>query len=133
MGALARVEDPELVRKLQAAVLEKKFKGTEAVGIVFRQMFRPATTELTYAWLKKNEANVIEMIPETFRANIVPGLGGAFCSTARAVEWREFILSHADKMPGYERPLAQATESIQLCAALRKAKATELLATFENY
>ena len=132
-GALARVEDPEQVSKLQAAVLGKKFKGTEAIGIIFRQMFRPATTELTYAWIKENEADVIEMIPETFRSNIVPGLGGAFCSAARADEWQEFITSRSDKLPGYERPLAQATESIRLCAALRQAKAAELLAAFENY
>ena len=38
IGALARVEDPVLVERLQAAVLAGDFKGTERLGIVFRQL-----------------------------------------------------------------------------------------------
>ncbi len=44
----------------------------------------------------------------------------------------ELTLSHADKLPGYERDLAQATESIRLCTALREARAAELVAAFEK-
>ena len=54
VGALDRVEDPELVRKLQAVLLDGKFQGTDFPGIVFRQMSREATTELTYEWLADN-------------------------------------------------------------------------------
>ncbi len=46
-GALARVEDPMLVKKLQKAALAGTFKGTEFRSIVRRQMVRQATTELT--------------------------------------------------------------------------------------
>jgi len=48
-GSLARAEDPALVSKLQTALLTGTFRGTEAVGMIFRQMVRVATTELTYA------------------------------------------------------------------------------------
>ena len=51
----------------------------------------------------------------------------------REQEWRAFVTSHADKLPGYERDLAQATESIRLCAALREARASELVAAFEMH
>ena len=54
VGALARVEDPALVAKLQSAVLEGGFKGTEALNIVNRQMARTATTEQTFRWLQEN-------------------------------------------------------------------------------
>lgn len=128
-GALARVEDSVLVEQLQAAVLAGNFKGTEMLGIVFRQMVRAKTTELTYAWIKENAAAVIERVPETFRSGIVP----AFGSADRADEWQDFIVSHADSLPGYERTLAQATESIRLCAALRKANADELVTAFAVY
>jgi alanyl aminopeptidase len=127
-GALARVEDPRLVRKLQAAMLADQFKGTELIGVVFRQMGRPATTELTYSWLKENDDQIISMFPEVFRSSVVPALGGAFCSVARADEWQQFVRSHAAKLPGYERALAQAVESIQLCAALKQASASSLVA-----
>ena len=128
MGALARVEDPLLVSKLQDAVLTGQFKGTEMLGIVFRQMIRVATTELTYTWIRENDAAILEMIPETFRARIVPAFGRAFCTADRADDWQDFVVSHADELPGYERTLAQATESVRLCAALRQASAAELIA-----
>ena len=132
-GALARVEDPALVAKLQAALLEDKFKGTEGLGIMFRQMIRAATTELTYAWLLDNYDTIVEMIPQTFRSNVVPGFGGAFCSMERADEWQAFVESHAEELPGYERDLAQATESVRLCAALREASADALVEAFAAY
>ena len=132
-GSLARVEDPALVSKLQTALLTGTFRGTEAVGMIFRQMVRVATTELTYAWITENDEALIEMIPETFRASIVPRLGGAFCSKQRADDWQAFVLSHADKLSGYERSLAQTLESVQLCTAIKQAKADELVTAFKNH
>jgi alanyl aminopeptidase len=132
-GALARVEDPALVAKLQDAVMAQRFKGTESLGIVARQMVRPATTELTYQWIVGNQDEVIDMIPESFRARVVPSLGNSFCSFERADQWEAFVTSHADRLPGYERTLAQALESARLCAGLKEAKGAELLAAIENY
>ena len=133
IGALARAEDPGIVKKLQDAVLAGKFKGTEMFRVVARQMIRVATTELTYAWLRDNDDAIIAMIPETFRSNALPGLGRAFCSNNSADDWQQFIAGHADELPGYERDLAQAIESTQLCAALRKAQAADLVEAFGNY
>lgn len=132
MGALARVEDPALVRKLQAAVLAGTFRGTEIMTVLSRQMGRPATTEASYAWLRQNADKIMALVPEGYRANFVPHLGGAFCSAARADEWRAFIAAHAEALPGYERDLDQATEGIQLCAALKAARGSELLAAFSG-
>ena len=132
-GALARVEDPELVEKLQAALLAGELKGTEALGIVARQMVRTATTDLTYAWIRKNDDAIIQRIPESFRSRMLSSLGSSFCTAERADEWQAFVTSHADELPGYERPLAQAVENARLCAALRETKGAELVAAFENY
>jgi alanyl aminopeptidase len=130
IGALARVEDPALVAKLQAAVLADEFKGTEALGVVYRQMFWGATTQLTYDFIRENTDALFSMIPESFRSNAVPGLGSGFCTARQADEWQAFIESHADELPGYERDLAQTTESIRLCAALRQASQDELITAF---
>lgn len=132
-GALARVEDPLLVARLQDALMAQSFKGTEALGIMFRQMVRTATTELTYAWMVDNQAEFIEMIPAAFRSRVVPGLGGSFCSLDRADEWEAFVVSNAEVIPGYERTLAQSLESVRLCAGLKEAKAGELLAALEGF
>jgi len=132
-GALARVENPALVEKLQAAVLAGKFKGTEPIGIIFRQMVRNATTDMTYQWLRENDEAIMELIPQSFRGNVMPALGSSFCSAAKAQEWETFILSRADSIPGYERDLAQATESIRLCAALRQVQGEALLTALQTY
>jgi cytosol alanyl aminopeptidase len=132
-GALARVEDPALVRKLQAMLLGGKFQGSEFLGIVFRQMGREATTELTYEWLVENYDVILEQLPDSYRARALPAFGSAFCSAERADEWQAFIEARAEQLPGYERSLAQAIETVRLCAALREAKAAELVTAFRNY
>ena len=132
-GALARVEDPALVRKLQAAVLEGAFEGFEFLGIVFRQMAREATTELTYEWLTENYDAILGQLPDSFRARVMPAFGSAFCSAERADDWQAFVEARAEQLPGHERSLAQAIETVRLCAALREAKAAELVTAFGSY
>lgn len=132
-GALARVEDPDLVGKLQEAALSGIFQGREFRRIVARQMTRQATRDLTYAWLKENALDVIDKTRGALSTNIVPSLGASFCSAAKADEWNAFVVAHGDKLPGYERDLAQATESVRLCAALRDASGAELVAALDNH
>ena len=129
-GALARVEDPILVEKLQDELLAGNFKASEFRRIVARQMVRQATTEATYSWIKENFDAVMENLPQTLTGNLIPRLGSSFCSVDGADRWQAFIVSHAEDFPGYERDLAQATESARLCAALRSASADDLIAAF---
>ena len=96
--------------------------------MIATQLAWPATRERTYAWLMENFDEAVMQVPESFRAQAVPGLGSYHCSEAKADEWESFVTANGDLMPGYERSLAQATESIRLCAALRGAKADELVA-----
>jgi alanyl aminopeptidase len=126
-GALARAEDPALVADLQKLILSGQMQGYEPIFMLFRQMARPATTELTYDWFLENFDAVIAMMPDSFRSRL-PAFGSSFCSNKRADEWASFVESHADRLPGYERSLAQADETVRLCAALREAKAAELFA-----
>ena len=49
-----------------------------------------------------------------------------------AGDWQAFVTDHAELMPGYERPLAQALESVHLCAAMREASSDELVAAFDK-
>ena len=131
-GALARTEDPALSKRLQELVFDDRLQGFEPLSLVSRQMARKATTELTSAWLQDNFDAVIELAPESWRGGFFAGRGSAFCSAERAEEWSSFIQSNADKLPGYERSLAQAVESANLCAALRDAKAAELMAVLSG-
>jgi aminopeptidase N len=131
-GALARVEDPVLVKKLQKAGLDGKFKQSEFRFIVSRQMARQTTTELTFAWLLEHTDEIISEITGGLATRIIPSLGSSFCTVERANDWQAFVTDHAEQMPGYERQLAQALESVHLCAALRDASSAELVAAFEK-
>ena len=51
----------------------------------------------------------------------------------RADEWQAFVEARGEQLPGYERDLAQATESVRLCAALRNASQDALVEAFANY
>ena len=113
-------------------MLSGQLQGYEALSLLARQMARVATTELTYVWLRQNLDAVLRLAPESFRGQWVPGLGANFCSSERAREWSDFITSRAGELPGYERSLAQATESANLCAALREAQAQAFLAAVKG-
>ena len=128
LGALARAEDPALAAKLQDLILSGQLQGYEPLFMMTRQMARAATTDLTHAWLLENNTAVFALIPEQFRARVIAGLGAFFCSNEQADEWEAYILQRADELPGYERPLAQATETARLCAALREESALDLVA-----
>ena len=126
LGALARTEDPALAARLQQVILSGQLQGYEPLIPISRQMARTATSDLTNAWLRENFEAISQLAPEEYRGMFMAGLGANFCSVARASEWSEFIESRAQDLPGYERSLAQAVESVSLCAALRGARASEL-------
>jgi len=130
-GALARVEDPELVASLQSTILTGSLQGMEPLSIISRQMARNATSDLTFQWMKANAEALFDLMPAARRATMLPSLGQYFCSIEKAEEWESFIASRAEALPGYERDLAQATESIRLCAALKDARGAELLAALQ--
>jgi alanyl aminopeptidase len=95
-------------------------------------MVRNATTELTYDWIRNNTDKVIGLMPGGLTGNIFPTLGRAFCTVEKADEWEAYVVANGDKLPGYERDLAQATESARLCAALREASADDLVNAFRE-
>jgi hypothetical protein len=127
-GALARVENPALSAKLLSDVLAGDYDGSTATGILFRQMVRGKTRESTFAWLKANSEKVFEILPSTVGGSAIPGLGRSFCSHDKADEWKAFVEENGERLTGYERSLAQALESISLCAALQESRRDELIA-----
>jgi alanyl aminopeptidase len=127
-GALARVEDPVLSERLRTALLAGGFRGPEALGVVQRQLVRPATKDATWAWVKTHGDEVVEMAPGSFRSQAIPGLGAGFCSEAEKQELQSFVAERAAALPGYERSLAQVEERISLCAAFKDAESPALAA-----
>jgi len=84
----------------------------------------------TWDWFKANLPSYVKKVPDVRKGGL-PGAGRNFCSLERRDEVRDFVEANAELMPGYERNLLQTLESIELCAALKEAKAEDLAAALK--
>jgi alanyl aminopeptidase len=101
------------------------FQGQEAWSVYLAALNNPTGAEAAWAKFQADFDSIIARTPE-IRKPQTAGLVGRFCDTATIDEAIAFIERKADLIPGYERRLAQASESARLCAAFREAKAEEL-------
>lgn len=128
IGALARTEDPALTVRLLDAVIAEEFSANEMNRAVFRQISRPKTRDVAWAWVKGHYPALYERNAGLFGGRTMVAYGGNFCSEEAEADYKAYVLGHKDDLPGYERSFAQITESIELCTALKTAKGAELAA-----
>jgi alanyl aminopeptidase len=133
-GALAATEDETVYKMLLADVvlsedspLTGRQSGTVLNGLLGSDTFG----DQTWDWFKANLPAYVNKVPDV-RKGRLPAAGGNFCSLDRRDELRTFIEANAELMPGYERSLLQTLEGIELCAALKEAKADELAAALRK-
>lgn len=128
LGALSETTDKVIADKLRALALDadSPLTGRQANSLVGGLIRSDDHGEDTWNWLKENFATFVERKVPDVRLGGMPGFGGGFCSLERRDEVKTFFQSQADIIPGYERSLAQTVERIELCAALKEAKAEEL-------
>ncbi|RAP59441.1 M1 family metallopeptidase [Oleiagrimonas sp. MCCC 1A03011] len=96
------------------------------VGEMFRLLTGHRDTQqgrdALWTWFKGHYDQVVKRTG-TFASGYVPNLaGGGGCSMADAERLQAFFTPRLDDLPGADRGLAQTTESIKLCAALKKAQ-----------
>jgi len=132
-GALAATTDKAIADKLRSLALDEDspLTGRQANSLIGGLIRSDEHGEDTWNWLKDNFATFVERKVPDVRLGGMPGFGGGFCSTDRRDEVKAFFVSQAGIIPGYERSLAQTVERIELCAALKEAKAEELTAALK--
>ncbi len=134
LGALTATNDKDIAEKLLALALDKDsaLTGRQASSIVGGLLGSSVHGDMTWEWLKTNFTQyVTDRVPDV-RKGRMPFTGGNFCSVDGRDEVENFMTANADIIPGYERSLKQVLESIELCAALKQAKAEELVAALET-
>jgi len=133
LGALSATTDKSIADKLRGLSLaeDSPLTGRQANALVGGLIRSDMHGEDTWNWLKENFAVFVERKVPDVRLGGMPGFGGGFCSAERRDEVSAFFKSQADIIPGYERSLAQTVERIELCAALKNAKADELTAALK--
>ncbi len=124
IGALGATRDPALAAELREWALGDTLSGREATGLIGALMRGPLAEE-GWEWFTAHFDDVLARIPDV-RKSAMPGFARGFCSFDKRDEVASFFKAQADKIPGYERSLAQTLESISLCAAFHEAKSAEV-------
>jgi len=132
-GALSATQDEEIYEMLLSEVVlseDSPLTGRQAGTVLNGLLGSDRFGDQTWTWFKANLPAYVKKVPDV-RKGRLPGAGGNFCSLDRRDELRSFVKANAELMPGYERSLLQTLESIELCAALKNAKADELAAALK--
>ncbi|MGF1457373.1 MAG: M1 family aminopeptidase [Alphaproteobacteria bacterium] len=125
VSALASTEDAALAARLRDLAMTEAFTSVELIRVLYGQARQRETQEDWWTWMQANFDAVAARLPSLYRSSIAE-IGGSFCSPERKAEFTALIEANAEAIPGYKRSLAKAVESIDLCIALRDAKAEEL-------
>ena len=133
LSALSATTDKTIADKLRGLALDEDspLSGRQANSLLGGLLRSDEHGDETWTWFKENFAAFVKRKVPDVRLGGMPGFGGRFCSAEGRDEVQSFFKSQADIIPGYERSLLQTVERIELCAALKEAKAEELTAALK--
>ena len=130
LGALTQTPREDQAERLLAMALDSDspLTGSQSGSIIGGLLGNEAHADRTWAWYKENfDAYMSARVPDVRRGR-APLSAGGFCSEARRAEVEDFFTGKAELIPGYERSLAQVSERIALCAALKREQGESLVA-----
>ncbi|MDZ4776459.1 MAG: M1 family metallopeptidase [Alphaproteobacteria bacterium] len=108
------------------AVIADPFSGSDMRRALFAARTSRDAGDFGFVLLRDHFDTVLSRLPGGLAGQGAPALAGGLCATADQDALADLFAKNAAKAPGYERSLAQTTEQIGRCAALRAAKAGEL-------
>ena len=132
-AALAATEDEAVYKTILKDVVlstDSPLTGRQSGTVLNNLLDSETFGAQTWDWFKANLPSYVKKVPDVRKGGL-PGAGRNFCSLERRDEVRDFVEANAELMPGYERNLLQTLESIELCAALKEAKAEDLAAALK--
>ena len=116
--------EPDVIA-LMDTVRADTFQGQETWSVYLSALQNKIIGQAAWEKFQLDFDEVIATTPE-IRKPQTARLVGYFCPAEDIDAAIAFLQSKADAMPGYERQLAQASESARLCAAFRAEKGNEL-------
>lgn len=128
---LAQHGSEEDVLALMDLVGSDAFQGQETWSVYLSALRNTSARAAVWEKFVADFDAVIARTPE-IRKPQTAGLVANFCTGEEIDEAIAFIERNADLIPGYERRLAQASETARLCAAFRAEKGNELAAALLN-
>ncbi|TAL93522.1 MAG: M1 family peptidase [Rhodanobacter sp.] len=122
LGGLARVEDPTLATQVRDFALDKQVKLGEMGSLLMGGRDTLAGRDAMWQWFIGHYQQVLDRTG-SFAGGYLPRLAaGGGCSTPEVERLQAFFKPRMNDAAGITRGLAQTSESIQLCSALKGAQ-----------
>ena len=119
LGGLASVEDPALTEQVRNFALTKPVKVGEMASLLRAGRDTEAQRDAMWTWFTGHYQQIIERTG-SFSGGRLPSLAaGGSCTTAEGDRLQAFFKPRVKDAAGIDRGLAQTSESIQLCSALK--------------
>ncbi|MCW8807382.1 MAG: M1 family metallopeptidase [Rhodanobacter sp.] len=122
LGGLSSVEDPTLAGQVRDFALDKRVKVGEMGSLLMGGRDTAAGRNAMWRWFTAHYKQVLGRTG-SFAGGYLPRLAaGGGCSTPEVERLHAFFHSRMSDAAGIDRGLAQTSESIQLCGALKAAQ-----------
>jgi alanyl aminopeptidase len=133
LSALAASPDAALGARLRGLLFDPRLRDAEAIELAQAQAVNEHQRDAMWAWIRDdgNRDRLLARLPSSAQNTIV-WLGAGACDAARADALAAWFEPLAEELEGGKRTLAQATESVDLCAALAANAAQPVTAYFER-
>ena len=119
LAGLASVEDPALATQVRDFALSKPVKVGEMAMLLMGGRDTPARRDAMWQWFTAHYPQVLKRTG-SFAGGYLPRLAaGGSCSVVAVDRLQAFFKPRLQDAPGIDRGLAQTSESIQLCSALK--------------
>ncbi|MFS8138770.1 MAG: ERAP1-like C-terminal domain-containing protein, partial [Thermomonas sp.] len=119
LTGLSRVNDPALAEQVRNLSLDKNVKVGEMAMLLYAGRVTVAQRDALWNWFTAHYDQILTRTG-SFSGGRLPSLAGAGgCTAAEPERLHAFFAAKGADAAGIERGLAQTSESIQLCSALK--------------
>ncbi|MEO8809714.1 MAG: M1 family metallopeptidase [Rhodanobacter sp.] len=122
LGGLSSVEDPALATQVRDFALDKQVKVGEMGSLLMGDRNTAAGRDAMWQWFTSHYSQVLGRTGSFAGGRLPRMAAGGGCSTNEVERLQAFFKPRMNDAAGVARGLAQTSESIQLCAALKKAQ-----------
>jgi alanyl aminopeptidase len=121
--ALSSTEDPALAEQVRNFALDRQVKVGEMAMLLSGSRETPAQRDAAWKWSVAHYDQIVQRTG-SFAGGRLPGLmGGGGCAPGDVDRLQAFFQPRLKDITGAARGLAQTSESIQLCSALKSRQA----------
>jgi alanyl aminopeptidase len=118
LAALGAYRDPALVKQSLELLLDDTIEWRDMSGVLWAAQRWPGSQPIAWSFVREKFDALAARMPRDSEANLMWAATG-LCDQTAARELTEFFAERAARLTKGPRTLAQAQESLQLCAALR--------------